>query len=177
MDRVYIVYSSRTGNTEKVARGVFSILKREYPMDIYTVDDVPIPGDADRILLGFWVDRGTADAKSLAYLSQIQGKRIGLFGTLGAYPDSDHARDVITAVGDVITKKNTLLGSFLCQGRIDPKLTERFETLPPGHPHAMDEARRKRHQDAASHPDEQDIRAATEACRVMLSAVAVDTSG
>jgi hypothetical protein len=74
-------------------------------------------------------------------------------------------------MNDEISAKNRVIGSFLCQGKIDPKLTEKMKNLPPDHPHTWDEARAKRHADAASHPDETDIRNAAEACRKMLAAV------
>ncbi|MDR0551761.1 MAG: flavodoxin family protein, partial [Spirochaetaceae bacterium] len=123
-------------------------------------------------LLGFWVDKGTADKKALKYLKSLSGQRIGLFGTLGAYPDSEHAKDCAHKVEDIVAAKNTCLGSFLCQGKIDPKLTEMFSKIPKGLPHHMDEERRKRHEEAAKHPDGADIARAVEACAAMVSKAA-----
>ena len=44
----------------------------------------------DIILIGFWVHKGIADAKAMKYIDKIKGKKVGVFGTLGAYTDSEH---------------------------------------------------------------------------------------
>jgi flavodoxin len=173
-----IVYSSKTGNTRKVAEGIHRELSEDWGagterppvLRIAAVEENPDPAEADWILLGFWADRGTADSKSLQYLKTLEGRVIGLFGTLGAYPDSQHAKDVSKKTQELAAEKNTVLGCFLCQGKIDPALTERFKNLPADNPHAMTEERMKRHLEAAKHPNEQDLRAAVEACRSMLRA-------
>ncbi|MDR1586200.1 MAG: flavodoxin family protein, partial [Treponema sp.] len=117
-----------------------------------------------------WVDRGGADKKALRYLKSLKGKKIGLFGTLGAYPDSDHAKNTARKVENLVSKHNTCLGAFLCQGKIDPKLTEMFKKLPLGLVHGMTPERIKRHEEAAKHPDDKDLEAAVEACAKMLGA-------
>ena len=167
-----VVYSSKTGNTrllaEGIQKGLADALGRE--PRIAAVEEAPDPAGADWILLGFWADRGNADHKALQYLESLEGRKIGLFGTLGAYPDSDHAQDIRQKVQARAAEKNTVLGCFLCQGKIDPALTEQFKTFPAGHPHAMTPERMKRHEEAAKHPDEQDIQAAVAACLSMLKA-------
>jgi hypothetical protein len=134
------------------------------------VEENPDPAGADWILIGFWADRGSGDEKTLRYLQSLEGRRIGFFGTLGAYPNSAHARDISQKVQDAAAEKNTVLGCFMCQGKIDPALTEKFKNLPPDNPHAMTEERRKRYEEAAKHPDEADIEAAAAACRSMINA-------
>jgi flavodoxin len=165
-----IVYSSKTGNTRKLAegihRGLADALKRE--ARIGAVEENPDPAGADWVLVGFWADRGNADQKALGYLKSLEGRKIGLFGTLGAYPDSDHARDIGKKVQDLAAEKNSVLGCFLCQGKIDPALTERFKGLAADNPHAMTPERMQRHLEAAKHPDEKDITAATAACLSMI---------
>ena len=50
---------------------------------------------------------------------------VGLFGTLGAYPDSPHAKGCIRDSENMLKisgKNNNVLGSFLCLGKIDEKL-------------------------------------------------------
>jgi flavodoxin len=167
-----IVYSSKTGNTRKLAEGIHKGLAEALGpgqgVRIGAVEENPDPAGADWILAGFWADRGNADQKALHYLKSLEGRKVGLFGTLGAYPDSDHARDISKTVQDIAAEKNTVLGCFLCQGRIDPALTERFKNLPADNPHAMTPERMKRHEEAAKHPDEKDIEAAVTACLSMV---------
>jgi flavodoxin len=164
-----IVYSSRTGNTGKVARAIHQGIGVE--ADLCEVGEAPDPGGYPWIIIGFWVNRGTADDDILAYLARIEGKPVGFFATLGAYPDSKHAADVVERFSELVGERNMLIGSFICQGRVDPKLAEKFRSFPPDHPHAMTPERIKRHQDAASHPDEADLRNATKACAEMVAAV------
>jgi flavodoxin len=167
-----IVYSSKTGNTRKLAEGIHRGLTEALgAVRIAAVEENPDPAGADWLLVGFWADQGNADQKALNYLKSLEGHRIGLFGTLGAYPDSDHARDIRKGVQDLVGEKNTVLGCFLCQGKIDPALTERFKRLPADNPHAMTPERMERHLEAAKHPDEKDLEAAVTACLSMVTAV------
>jgi flavodoxin len=167
-----IVYSSKTGNTRKLAEGICRGLTEALgTVRIAAVEEDPDPAGADWVLIGFWADRGNADPKALRYLKSLEGRRVGLFGTMGAYPDSDHAGDIRKKVEGEAAEKNTLLGCFLCQGKIDPALTEQFKALPADNPHAMTEERMQRHLEAAKHPDEKDIKAAVAACLSMLEAV------
>lgn len=171
-----IVYSSKTGNTRKLAGGIHRGLCEALgagqgavpEIRIAAVEEAPDPAGADWLLVGFWADRGTADQKARDYLKSLEGRRIGLFGTLGAYPDSPHAGDIRNRVQELAAEKNTVLGCFLCQGKIDPALTERFKNLPPDNPHAMTEERKKRHLEAAKHPDDYDLEAGTAACLSMI---------
>jgi flavodoxin len=167
-----VVYSSKTGNTrllaQEICRGLAQVLGRE--PRLATVEDAPDPTGAPWILLGFWADRGNGDSKARTYLKTLEGSRIGLFGTIGAYPDSEHAQDIRRRMLALTAERNTSLGCFLCQGKIDPALTEQFKTLPVGHPHAMTAERMQRHEEAAKHPDEEDLQAAVSACIQMLKA-------
>jgi flavodoxin len=168
-----IVYSSKTGNTRKLAEGILQGLEsQDITARIAPVEENPDGKDAAWVLLGFWVDRGNADSKARRYLKGLSGRQVGLFGTLGAYPDSNHAKESAAKVRELAEKKNTCLGCFLCQGKIDPKLTEFFNKLPKGHFHGMNDERRKRHEEAAKHPNEEDIVAAAEACTGMIKNIA-----
>lgn len=150
-----VVYSSRTGNTKAVAAAIQPAMPEG--CEIYPVGEAPDSANYDLVAVGFWVDKGTADAQAKQYLSGITGKKIILFGTLGAYPDSDHARDSMARAAMLLPQGNSLLGTFICQGRVDPKLTERFKDLPAGHPHAPTPESLARHRAASSHPDEEDF--------------------
>ncbi|MDY0274128.1 MAG: flavodoxin family protein [Desulfomicrobium sp.] len=161
-----VVYSSRTGNTEKVARAIYAALPQ--PADIHCVDDCPDPSKYDFVALGFWVDRGAPDAKAQEYMRSVQGKAIGLFGTLGAWPDSEHAKDCVRKAEELV-QGNQVLGSFLCQGRIDPRIIEAMQKAV-ANTHPMTPERKARIQEAEKHPDEQDLQAAQDAFRGMLEA-------
>jgi len=151
--KTLVTYSSKTGNTGKVATAIHQAIP---DADIFPMEQAPDPNDYDLVFAGFWVDKGTADQKAGEYLHRICGKPVALFATLGAYPDSDHARESLDNAAALIPSC-TVLDRFICQGAIDPKLISWMSQLPPEHPHAPDAARIKRWKDAESHPDETDL--------------------
>lgn len=161
-----VVFSSKTGNTKKVAKAIFDVLPD--PKNIFSVEEFPKVNEYDFIAMGFWVDKGTADSKAREFFKTVQNKRIALFGTLGAYPDSDHARQSMEKVKELV-KDNELLGEFLCQGKVDPKLIKMMATQMKDDPHhSMTKERRARLDEAAKHPDEKDLVNASEAFKDII---------
>ncbi|SDG24511.1 Flavodoxin [Selenomonas sp. WCT3] len=155
--KLLVVYSSKTGNTKKVAMAIGETLGVE-PV---AVTDAPSPDDYDWIVAGFWVDKGTADAAMKAYLSKITNKQVALFATLGAEPDSDHARQCLANAAKLLGPGCTLTGQFICQGKVSDEMVSMMKKMfPEGHPHAMTAERLARIEKAASHPDAEDLSAA-----------------
>ena len=152
-----VVYSSLTGNTKKVAEAIAEAL---HPgCDIHKVEDNPAADGYDLVAVGYWVDKGTADAKAAKYLQSLKNSKVAIFATLGAEPDSPHAADSLNKGAALLDSSNELVGKFICQGKIDPKVIEfmmkQFGTK--GNFHAVDEKRMERHRKASTHPDEQDL--------------------
>jgi flavodoxin len=156
--KILTAYSSKTGNTQKVAQAIHEVMPEGSVLA--ALPSAPDPEDFDFIALGFWVDKGTADALALDYIKKINGKKVGLFMTLGAYPDSEHAKKSMAAARALLEPRNTVVREFICQGKIDPALSKMFEQFPAGHPHAMTPERKERHARAATHPDQEDLRQA-----------------
>lgn len=166
-----VVYSSKTGNTKKVACAIFDALSE--PKALHAVEDAPPPDEYDFIAMGFWVDKGTADALAQSYMKRLQDKDVGLFGTLGAYPDSEHALQCKKKVLD-LTVNNRVRGFFLCQGKVDPALVKAMAEMvkdQPDHPHAMTPERKARLEEAAKHPNETDLKNARAAFTEMAEEV------
>jgi len=151
--KIAIVYSSKTGNTCKVAEAIAQALPTA---ELYAVENAPAPDAYDLIFIGFWVDKGTADKNAQPYFAGLGTKNVAIFATLGAYADSQHAQDSLNNAA-ALCPQATVVGRFICQGAIDPKLIAWMKTLPADHPHAPDDARRKRWSDAESHPDTTDL--------------------
>lgn len=156
--KTLIVYSSKTGNTRKLAQAIHLALDNA---ELSRVEMAPSPDKYDLILLGFWIEEGTADEKMKLYMKRLKNKKVGLFATLGAYPDSKHAADSLKAVTQLIPDCS-VVGHYICQGAIDPELIEWMETLPKDHGYGPTESRRKLWADAARHPDDEDIQAVTD---------------
>ena len=89
MMKFLIVYSSRTGNTRQVAEALYAAAPDG--STISNVETAPAADGYDVIFVGYWMDRGTADEKSKAYLRTLTKKKVVLFETMGASPASEHA--------------------------------------------------------------------------------------
>ncbi|MTI60303.1 MAG: flavodoxin [Firmicutes bacterium] len=161
-----VVYSSKTGNTKKVAEAIYQILPAG--SGLFSVEQAPEPAEFDILFLGFWVNRGLPDDKMKEYMEKVENMEVGLFATLGAYPDSEHARKSMEKAEGLLGAGCQVLATFICQGKIDPSLTKKFERLPADHPHAMTVERRERHEIAKSHPDQQDLAKAREIFREII---------
>lgn len=152
--RTLIAYSSKTGNTKRVGEAIGRVFQDVTIKDIKDVDSL----DYDMIVVGTWIDKGTADTKALKFIETIKDKKTAYFFTLGAYPDSQHAMDCITNITKLFTDNgNEVVGHYHCQGAIDPKLTEWMSKLPADHPHSPNPERIKRWEDAKEHPNEEDF--------------------
>ena len=152
---ILITYSSKTGNTKKVAEAV----KAGIPTaELIPVSEVQNTENYDLIIIGGWIDRANFDAAALKFVQSVKNKNVAYFFTLGAYPDSDHAKDCVKNIEkSLIENSNKILGKFFCQGAVDPKLISFIEKLPADHIMAVNEERRKRWKDASTHPDNNDL--------------------
>lgn len=152
-----VIYSSVTGNTRSVAEAILASLPPGVPC--LPVHKAPPPDEFDFLALGFWVKKAGPDPRQSRYMARIQGKTVAWFGTLAAWPDSPHAMRV-RANTAALLDKNTVLGGFLCQGRLEKR---RFAAAMAGRSspgHLCTEERKQRLLEAAGHPDENDFSAA-----------------
>ncbi len=158
-----IIYSSATGNTKSIA----DVIEKELLYDEVDIKKISVEEDknlllkeineAELVFIGYWVDRGTADKKILDLSENIKEKSVLLFGTLGADPEGEYFEKCKANVNDLF-EGNKILGNFLCQGRISPKLIEMFKKLPEGHAHSLNEERLARYERASTRPNEEDFR-------------------
>ncbi len=146
--KTLIIYSSKTGNTRSIAEAIHEALPDS---DILPVENAPAP----ETLPG---EYGMPDAKARTYLENLRGVRAALFGTLGAWPDSEHARDCIRKSEALLKEPergNTVMGSFICQGKVDPRVVEMMNKVA-ADVHPMTPERKARLKEAARHPDDTD---------------------
>ena len=153
--KILVVYSSVTGNTKKVAEAVAEVLPN---CELYPVENAPSTEGYDFVALGYWVNKGLPDAKAQAYMRGVSNTAVGLFGTLGAWPDSDHAKKCMSR-GEAMLREpergNRVFGTFLCQGKIDPGVLAAMDNAVRA-AHPMTPERRARMEEAAKHPDDAD---------------------
>ncbi len=127
-----LAYSSLTGNTKKLCSGVYEKLKNETDIEILTVKESKNLNfdDYDNIIVGFWIDKGTANKEARKFISKIKNKPLLFLATLGASPDSEHGQKVMKTVPTLSDESNQFKGAFLSRGKVDPKLTKRIKFLP-----------------------------------------------
>lgn len=152
-NEIAVIYSSRTGNTQKVAEHLAEALGASCRS---VKDTAGVPENAD-LCVGMWVDRGTADAAAKKYIETLRGRRVFIYGTLGAEPDSEHAEKCIANIRALFDPSNEILGAILVQGAIDPALIEMFKSMPKDNVHAYTAESAARYAAAASHPDAADF--------------------
>lgn len=156
--RVLITYSSKTGNTQRLAEAIHLALPNA---DLCPINSAPNLTGYDLIYTGFWVEAGTANEEMRSFMEKLQNQKIAMFATLGAYPDSLHAKESMDAAGLLMPSCN-IIGRHICQGAIDHSMIKWMEQLPPNHESAPTESRRKLWKDAASHPNEADLKNAAD---------------
>lgn len=159
--KTLITYSSLTGNTKKLAEGIHAGLESEN-IDIMPIKEVKSTEEYDTVLVGYWADKGGPNGEAKVFMEGLSGKRVGIFATLGAFPDTEYGWKVLANGDEAVKEKNEVIGRFICQGKIDPKIIERFKSLPEGSPHAVTEEKLRRYKIAENHPNEADILSAVD---------------
>lgn len=150
-----VLYSSRTGNTKKVAEAIASAVGG----DIRAVHDRGDLSSYDVVFVGFWAFRRGADMEARQAIGEIHGKKTAVFGTAGAYPDSEAAHDYVANAAALFPSDNTYLGGFICQGRVHSFHTGRRSAHTEA-VHPLTPERRARLEEAEKHPDEEDLQKA-----------------
>ncbi len=136
-----IVYSSKGGNTKKLAEEMFKQLPED--KDIAPVSKAPAPDNYDVVCVGFWLKGGQPDPAAQEYLKNCTGK-IFLFATHGVAPGSNHAKMALNKAGELAAKA-TVIGSFSCQGEVSEKMMETAANKNPQPPWLADAPAAKGH--------------------------------
>ena len=95
-----IVYSSRTGNTERLAQA----LRQALPAAdcLYYGPPSAQALSAERIYAGFWTDKGVCDGQAREFLATLQGKEVFLFGTAGFGGSPDYFQHILQGVAQAL---------------------------------------------------------------------------
>lgn len=125
----FIAYSSKTGNTKRMAQYLYDALKENRDLTLLDLKDKPDLSGYDYGLLGGWCDRALPDK---AVMKALEGapKKLGLFLTMGAMPDSEHGERAMEGLKKCLSDhKKESLGTYLCPGKVDEKLAARIDLL------------------------------------------------
>lgn len=130
-----VVFSSRTGNTAQLAQAVLAVLPPEDCIYSGSLDELMQAGEAagwqeaPYLLAGFWTDKGSCDEKMTAFLQGIHHKKVFLFGTAGFGGSDAYFSRILENVSAQLPDDNTLLGTYMCQGKMPAAVKERYEAM------------------------------------------------
>ncbi len=165
---ILITYSSKTGNTKKLAEGIYEGLSIENKT-ILPMNEVQSLEEYDIVLGGYWVDKSGPNEEAKKFLSTIKGKKVGLFATLAYWPDTEHAWQSLVNGENLVKEDNTVIAKYICQGKLDERVIAMFEKLPEDNPHSVTPEKRLRYEIAKKHPSKADIESAAELFEERLS--------
>lgn len=159
--RTQVLYKSRTGNTEKIAKAIYEAIP-EADKDIARLDGETDYEMGDIYFIGFWTDRGSASVDVLDYLSALQGKKIALFGTCGMGDDPMYFKKIEENIRVFIEDDNEYLGTFLCQGKMPIQVREKYVKMRDSQNAAQIDSMIRNFDMAMLHPDSTDLQHARE---------------
>lgn len=157
-------YASLTGNTKKIAYAIYE----QIGGDIMPMHEADRWNEYDFLAIGFYIDKGFASEDAKIFLKQIKNKKIGIFFTLGAESDSEHAKEIMQKAKEyMLENDNEILCDYASQGAISPELIENMKKMAKQYPDnemfAITPKREKRWEEASTHPDENDLQNAKKA--------------
>lgn len=154
-----VFYSSVTGNTKMIAE---KIAEAAGGADLLPVEEMPEDlSGYEVVALGYWLRLGGADPKMMRYLPKVKDSTVILFETHGTDPGSEHAVTAYARAAYLLGEGCEILGTFGCQGKINPALIEKRKNSSPDDPHGGTAAM-ERWKRAANHPNEEDFSAAAD---------------
>ena len=151
-----IVYSSKTGNTQLLAKTIQNTLSNENCIYFGEPSDHAL--DADLIFIGFWTDKGSCNEEIKFFLKTLQNKSVFLFGTAGFGGDPSYFDKILHSVKKNISSDNHIKGTYMCQGKMPASVKERYvkmSNLPVPVPNIKKMI--DNFDQALSHPDEKDL--------------------
>jgi len=97
---------------------------------------------AERLYIGFWTDKGACDVVTKDFLAKVQGK----------------FEKILQKTSREMGKSNTLVGTYMCQGKMPMSVRERYEKMLAAPVHAPNlKGMIENYDRALSHPDKNDL--------------------
>lgn len=128
MSEYAVIYSSFTGNTEKIATVVYQAIPST-SKDIIQIDPSITKEFADNYFIGFNIDNGTAPTLVTAFIKQLHKKNIALFGTYGYSSDQTYINQLTNNISSILPSDNKYFGCFLCQGKMPISVRNKYKDM------------------------------------------------
>lgn len=159
MHQWQVVYSSVTGNTQKIAAAIAA----EAAVTAQPVEGAEVKADAEIVAVGYWLWRGGPDPKMAAFLPKLHDVDVVLFETHAADNRSEHAVTAFARAAYLLGPNCRILGTFECQGQVSAAIRAKHEKMEANDPHAKAGGWKT----SIGHPDEADLAAAAAFARKM----------
>lgn len=143
-----IVYSSVTGNTEKLAKAIKNHIGACHfgkPSDEAL--------EADVIFVGFWATKNSCSADIQSFIEKMANKKVFIFGTVGYDNTPAYFEEILNNVKALVPASNTIIGAYACQGKVSEKKQEQLKEAVP----EKYEAIKDNLAESVYHPNEKDI--------------------
>ncbi len=127
--KVAVVYNSLSGNTKKLAEGVFDKIPARYEKAIFKVGEDYDISEYDVVVPAFWIDKSFPNKPMKDFISSLENTKIFFMGTMGFFPDSQHGRDCANNTLSIINESCETIGYFICNGKVDMRLLERISKM------------------------------------------------
>ena len=147
-----VVYSSHTGNTALLARTIRETLGEKDC--VYFGEPSPAAAAANTIYVGFWTDKGSCDETIAAFLKGLTDQQIFLFATAGFGGSDAYFEQILNRAKQNIGPNVSLIGSYMCQGKMPRTVRERYEKMEEG---ARRDALLENFDQALGHPNQADL--------------------
>ena len=134
-----IVFSSKTGNTRLLA----DTLRASLPQNECTYFGAPAPEalEAETLYIGFWTDKGHADDTLTAFCGS-----------------AEYFEQILAAVQKSLDESNTVIGTYMCQGKMPMTVRQQYEKMLQQPNHAPNlEMLIENFDKALAHPDAADL--------------------
>ena len=164
--KILLAYSSKTKNTRKVAEAIYEQIKTLGEVDLLDIKKQrkKLEKEYDFYILGAWTDKTNANKNMQRFIDQqeIHGKDVALFLTCGVPREHYHADDSINNyIAFMEERNNKIHETFVCQGKVDPKVMIVFKILTwrdPNFIHKVTPDLVDMVQESKKHPDTKDLK-------------------
>lgn len=147
--KALVTYYSDTGNTERLAQAIYEEI--QFAKEIKPVKEVQNPQGYDIIFCGFPVHAHSVPREIEAFIKGLPaGQKIAFFSTHGSLRGGQLPKQAFeNAIG--LAAKATVVGHFGCRGKVPQTIIDALMKKP------EHQAWAKEAEDAASHPDKNDL--------------------
>lgn len=158
-----VIYSSKTGNTEKLAEQIRESLPGQECTYFGIAEQVTSDEEkmallqaADVVFVGFWTDKGSCDDSVASVLEAVEDKKLFLFGTAGFGGSDAYFKQILTRVKLHVKESCQIVGTYMCQGKMPQSVRQRYEKMFLDNPEKQ-KAMLDNFDRALPHPDAEDL--------------------